>query len=188
MISASIAPAPPQKFPSCRNVNPRTPPSANTGTGLSRANRRHCKAPSPFCPGWLAEANNGERKIKSAPARAARRSSTPSCAEAVIQPCGLGMRRPAPRRRCQPAGAVGTASPATTSGIRRARHNRNTSRNVVWRAGSSSWRNTTPAISGGSRAITGSGSGNRRKSVKNHKVGCAQRRRRLTARASATNL
>ena len=184
--SAPIAPAPRQThFGSARARRASMPPSAATGSRDRSAIPAQRAAPKAGAPGWLAVGNAGERNARSAPARAARRSSRQSCAELVTRtprrPAARGLpprqpfRRPA--RRCTPApsSAASRASPATTRASRRARHNLARSRPSSARPGAPSWRSTTPHRPFGNRATAGRGSGSRAASVNSHSTGMSRR-------------
>jgi hypothetical protein len=159
---------------------PDMPPNAATGTPARRASWAQRNTPSGAASGWLAVANTGDRKTKSAPARRARRASARVCAELVVgQRPGLPCPARRPARRCTPApsAAASRASPATTNASRRCRQIAARARPNAGLAGSSSWRNTTPARPRGSRATAVRGSGRRRESVNSHSGGKRRWRR-----------
>jgi len=178
-ISASMAPAPKHIARGNRRIDrPSIPPSAATGNAAARASRPHRCGPSAAAPGWLRVAKAGDRNARSTLARAARRRSAAPCAELVsrVPRRRAGTGAPVghlPPRRCTPApsAAASRGSPVTTSLSRRARQSRARSRPSVARAGSESWRSTTPASPLGRRATTGRGSANRCESVNSHNGG-----------------
>ena len=185
--SAPIAPIATQtRRGSRRTLLPSTPPRAATGTRDPRAIAAQRAGPRPAAPGWLAEANAGDRNANPAPARAARRNSTTPCAELVTSPPrGIPARR-RPPRRCTPApkAAANRQSPATTSISRRARQIARNRHPNSSRPGAASCRNTTPHSPRGSRATAAQGSGRRTASVNNHNGGTPP----LTLRPHATSL
>jgi hypothetical protein len=174
-----------------RMVALSTPPSAATGEFDERARRIQRITPSDDAPGWLGVAKTGDRKIRSAPACRARRSSTRLCAELVTRPpAGRIAPGQRPARRCTPAprAAANLVSPATTSARRRRRQMRARSRPSSARCGSPSCRRTIPARPRGKRDAAGRGSGSRRASVNSHSGGRRRDDLALAARAQERRL
>jgi hypothetical protein len=148
---APIAPIPRQSRRGRRRTdNPSIPPRAATARGDLCARTDQRTGPRDDASGWLAVANTGERKARSAPARAARCRSAGPWAELVTKRRGSpfpggplfdgprvatihlmraipGQRPP---RRCTPApsAAARATSPATTRASRRSRQIRARSR------------------------------------------------------------
>ena len=122
-----------------RAAQPRRQPPQPPGLHAPQRRHRQRRSAGQACPahrpqrrrsGMAGGGKHRRQERQRVPARAARRSSAPLCAELVTNPrtrSGPGQRPP---RRCTPArsAAASLASPATTSTSRRARHSRARSR------------------------------------------------------------